>query len=52
MEDNIVLKCRKPPKGWSCTLLAGHDGPCPSRPSKWLKLWWWINGVDRPKALK
>lgn len=25
--------CKRPPKGWYCTLSAGHDGPCPT----WLR---------------
>lgn len=23
--------CTRPPKGWWCSLAAGHEGPCPTR---------------------
>lgn len=30
--------CELPPKGWWCSLGAGHDGPCPAHPTMWTKL--------------
>jgi len=29
------VKCNLPPRGWWCSLEAGHDGPCPARPKWW-----------------
>lgn len=31
--------CRLPPRGWSCSRPAGHDGSCPARARWWLKPW-------------
>jgi len=28
-----VSKCEVPPVGWSCSRVAGHDGPCAARPA-------------------
>lgn len=27
--------CSKAPKGWKCTRLAGHDGPCAATKMSW-----------------
>lgn len=32
-EVATVAKCQKPPAGWTCTLPAGHDGPCAAVPT-------------------
>jgi len=38
------MKCNIPPKGWSCTRVAGHDGPCAAiRKGTMLKFVCWFS---------
>lgn len=34
-----ILRCDRPPTGWSCSRLAGHNGPCAASPVKRPLLW-------------
>lgn len=37
-DGNPARACELPPKGWWCSLGAGHDGPCPAHPTMRTKL--------------
>ena len=42
MNDRSDIQwCDRPPKGWRCSRMPGHDGPCAARPiPKFRKVFW------------
>ena len=30
--------CTKAPKGWNCSRIAGHNGPCAAEPTAWTRI--------------
>jgi len=38
MDWGNYLVCDRPPKGWMCRKIRGHDGPCPTDPTRWTRI--------------
>lgn len=58
----VAPLCRRPPKGWYCTIGDGHDGPCAAHPhpGRWRLMcsyrlrihdeWWRMSTLGPPPA--